>query len=288
MGSQEQSRGTDGRAQTHTPTPERTAGVVCDAAYARDVLPITDVARHLGLEPGGRRLRCPIDRSHWATVWLRRNKAKCFHCRHSPWTTIDLVMELLQLDVRGALDWIDARFDIPKRRVRVTTNRHGLTRHVYVDYPAMPQPGRLQPSVPLLRRAPGWAALTHGARLVAAFVIEASGELPVISTTYRHIQHQTGIGDRTTIKDALGQLAAIGLVQVSRELTDRDGRGRFGCRTVLRLTWGSEVFQGWLARGGRATATKYIGRISDQVSSANRHEIRPGEVAEGERKACAR
>ena len=191
---------------------------VPDADYVRGELPISDVAGKLGLQVKvkGRRVRCPNDLSHWARIWVRKNAVKCFHCRRPPWSTIDLVMQMLGNDVGAALRWIRERFDVPLRRVRVTTNRWGVTRHRFVDYPSLKRPTRLEPGVGALRRSLGWPKLSHGARQLALFLVEAiPRDTLLLTTTYRKLQRNVGIGNRGTLKRALGQLAGIGLVKTA-------------------------------------------------------------------------
>lgn len=249
---------------------------VPDAQYIRRELPIADVGRALGLEPRGRRLRCPSDRSHWASVWLRKNSLKCFQCGRRPWSSVDLVMETLQIDVRGALEWVGQHFAVPRRRVRVTTNQHGRTQHRYVVYPTVPRPKRLEPSVASLRRAPGWPGLSQGARLLAAVLVEVMPkDTLAITTTQEELRHLAGITDRRTAKSALGQLERIGLVDTAREAVDREPRsGRFTTALGVRLTWASPTFQHWLAAVPSATKSKCVKLHT--VKSTNQHEITHG------------
>lgn len=249
--------------------------IVPDAEYIRRELPVRDVAERLGLEPTGPRLRCPLDRSHWASLWLRKNMVKCFQCRCRPWTGIDLVMEILQLDVRGAIDWVAAQFDVPRRRRRITTNRWGATRHCFVDYPANPRARRLIPSLAAMRRTPGWPRLSHAARLLAAVLLDIiPRDTWVITTTQEELRLLTGIADRRAAKNAIRQLVEIGLVATAREGADRDARsGQFTTVLCARLTWGSPRFQRWLS-GAHATLSK-CGELHT-AKSTNQHEITHG------------
>lgn len=245
--------------------------VVPDAQYIRRELPVSEVAVKLGLDVRGRWVRCPQDRAHWARIWLRKNTVKCFSCRCRPMTTIDLAVHVLQADVNQAIQWIAARFDVPKRRRRITRNLRGITRRLYTDYPACKRPRHLELSIDTLRRAPFWAHLTPTARRLAAYLIQATPrESLVLSVTYRELQRSVQTGNRGTLKRAFDQLREIGFVQTSIEATERDVYGRFAGRTVIRLTWGSQQFQSLLS------ATKYIGSKMNQVKSRDRQEIEPG------------
>jgi len=233
--------------------------LVPDAEYIRRELPISEVAEKLGLEVRGRRVRCPEDRSHWASIWLKKNKVKCFKCgARACWSTIDLAMLMLEADVNHAIQWIAARFDVPKRRRRITRNLCGITRHLYVDYPARKRPRHLELSIDTLRRSPLWAHLTPTARRLAAFLIQATprGSL-VLSVTYRELQRNIQTGNRGTLKTAFAQLRETGLIETQREASGNDGFRFYASKTLVRLTWGSERFQSLFTVGG--SATQYIG-----------------------------
>jgi hypothetical protein len=233
--------------------------VVPDAEYIRRELPMSEVAEKLGLDVRGRRVRCPQDRAHWARLWLRKNKVKCFTCgARACWSTIDLVMLALQVDIKAAIDWAAARFDVPKRRRRITRNLYGITRHLYVDYPAGKRPPYLQSSIDTLRRSPLWAHLTPTARRLAAFLIQTTPrESLALSVTYRELQSNLQTGNRGTLTKALEQLRKIGLIETQREASGNDGFRFYSSKTLVRLTWGSERFQSSLTVMGRAT--QYIG-----------------------------
>ena len=200
---------------------------------------------------------------------------KCFQCRYRPWSGIDLAIEILQLDVRGALDWVAARFDVPRRRRRITTNNRGATRHCFVDYPANPRAKRLIPSLAAMRGAPGWPRLSHAARLLAAILLDIiPKDTWVITTTQEELRLLAGIADRRTAKNAIRQLTEIELVATAREATGRDAlSGRFATALCVRLTWGSPTFQLWLVCA-RATLSK-CGELHT-VKSTHQHEITHG------------
>jgi hypothetical protein len=201
--------------------------VVPDADYIRLELPMSEVAEKLGLDVRDRRVRCPRDRSHWAKIWLKKNKVKCFKCgSRACWGTIDLVMVTLRADVNQAIQWIAARFAVPKRRRRITRNLWGTTRNLYVDYPDGKRPRRLEISLDALRRSPVWASLTPTTRRLAAFLIQAvPRESLILSITYRELQRKVQTANRGTLKIAFAQLREIGLIETQREASGNDGFG---------------------------------------------------------------
>jgi hypothetical protein len=255
--------------------------LVPDAEYIRRDLPISEVAEKLGLDVRDRRVRCARDRSHWARIWLKKNKVKCFKCGAGAcWSTIDLARDVLQVDVNRAIQWIAIRFDVPKRRRRITRNLWGTTRHLYVDYPDGKRPRRLEISLDALRRSPVWANLKPTARRLAIFLI---GAVPrdslILSITHRDLQLKVEAGNRGTVKRAFAQLCEIGLVETQREATGNEGFGFYASKTVVRLTWGSERFQSSLAAAGRGNATEYIGsKLSHDIDKKVNHENDPETV----------
>jgi hypothetical protein len=236
------------------------------------------VARALALDPQGRRLRCWLDRSHWASVWLRRNRVKCFVCRTKPLTTIDLVAALLDLTLREALEWLAKRFDMPRRRLmRIDRGVLGTSRPLPLIVKCR-TPKRLVPDVSTLRRAPGWPFLSHAARLLALVIIERiPWHTPTMVTTQEQLRGFAGIADRRTAKKALAQLETIGLVATQRVASERNPlNGQFTTELCINLEWGSEKFQDWL-KHPRSRATKYRCVELHTVETANRHEIAHGE-----------
>jgi hypothetical protein len=261
--------------------------LVPDAEYIRRELPMSEVAEKLGLKVRGRWVRCPQDRAHWARLWLRKNKVKCFKCgARACWSTIDLVMLMLQIDIKAAIDWVAARFDVPKRRRRITRNLWGKTRRLYVDYTVGQRPRHLELSIDALRRAPLWGDLTPTARRLTAFLIEAvPRDSLVLSVTYRKLQRSVQTGNRGTLKRAFAELCEIGLIETQREATGNDGFGFYASKTVVRLTWGSERFQSSLTAG--SSATKSIGsKLNHESDKKVNHGAKPEESTDSPQKVC--
>lgn len=262
---------------------------VPDAEYIRLQLPVTEVAQKLGLLVQGRWVRCPHDQGHWARIWVRRNRLKCFTCGSRALTTIDLVMNSLQLDVNHAIKWVAARFTVPTRWERITTNLRGTTRHLYRDYPPRKRPPNLEPSIQALRRTAAWASLTPTApRLADYFLKTIPHDSLVMTTTYREIQAAVHIGNRATLSRALAQIADLGLVETAREASGRDGFGYYAAPTTIRLTWARERFQRSVLGTNRA-ATQLIGSELNHESDKmvnhgqrgeNRHKTEPRRSAE--------
>jgi hypothetical protein len=233
--------------------------VVPDADYIRLELPMSEVAEKLGLDVRDRHVRCPRDRSHWAKIWLKKNKVKCFECGAGAcWGTIDLAMDVLQVDVSRAIKWIAMRFDVRTRRRRITRNLWGTTRRLYLDYPVGKRPQRLEINLDTLRSSPIWAILKPTVRRLAIYLIEGvPRDSLILSITYRGLQLKVAAGNRGSLKRAFGQLCEIGLIETQREANGDDGFGFYASKTLVRLTWGSERFQSSLTAG--SSATKYIG-----------------------------
>ena len=155
---------------------------------------------------------------------------------------------VLNLDVKQAIQWIATRFDVPKRRRRITRNLWGANRRLYVDYPDGKRPRRLEINLDTLRSSPIWASLKPTARRLAAFFIqEVPRDSLILSISYRDLQLKLEAGNRGTLKRAFARLCELGLIETQREASGNEGFGFYASKTLVRLTWGSESFQSSLA-----------------------------------------
>jgi len=236
----------------HATASTSTRGLVPDASFIRQHIPIAEVARKLRLEVRDRRLRCWKDATHMASIDVRHNHAKCFGCSGQPVASnIDLVVETVACDVGAALRCIAERWRVRQVRAWITTNRWGLARRLYRDYVKAAAPASLEISTERLVGSPGWAALSSSARLLAVSLL---ARIPCdtlsVTTTYRETRAWSGIGSRNSLARALTELRAIGLMETGVSATDEEtARGWLLGRTVVRLTWASWSFQRFLEAG---------------------------------------
>ena len=231
--------------------------LVPDASYINKRIPIREVAHQLNLhpEPKGKRCRCPLDRSHFASVWVKKNRIRCFKCwsgKRSPcWNPINLVMEVKSSPVGEAIKWIADRWKVPLCNMNLTLNKWGETKRVYRAYKPKPLPDVLKPSEGALTRARGWCYLTPSTRALALVILGkvSAAENIALETTQEKLRELTGIGSRVTMKAAMKQLRDIGLITTQRVAAPIQPSRNFTTRMALRLEWASNRFQDWLKGG---------------------------------------
>ncbi len=169
-------------------------------------------------------------------------------------------MAVLELDVREAIDWVKERFDIPTCRDRITSNAMGTAHYTWADYSPRARAKRLIPDIKTMRNASAWSALSHCARLIAQLLLEIiPTDILTITTTQEKLRKLAGIGNRKTMKKALDQVIATGMIAMERSISTRDPiSGMFTSDLIIRLTWGTQEFQSWLVspRDPHSTATQ--------------------------------
>jgi hypothetical protein len=97
--------------------------MIADLGWANLKLPIADVCVALGLDiqPGGMVVRCwhgegheHADRTPSAAIRKSTNRIRCFGCMKT-FTVIDLVADVLNCDVGGAVRWLGQHFELRYR-----------------------------------------------------------------------------------------------------------------------------------------------------------------------------
>jgi hypothetical protein len=261
-----------------TPTPSRNkCGTIPDLDFIKHRVPIVDVARALDIRVVGNSAHCwrPERHEHGdrtPSVWFSRrsNKGKCFVCDRFTWSNIDLVQTVLGLSTAEAINFIAARFNVP----RIAKRRPARNRAVVPS-------GRVGCGSPVqeFMRSGVFAKLSYAAK-VLLFVLAEFCDDQTANLSYRTLQRVTGIGSRRTIKESLDMLEDVGLLKVKR------GRGTDRLRAVsgYRLTWGDANLQRLMAdthetiareikaetvlqQAARAARGVYLGKPS--VSSVN-------------------
>src|SRR5271166_4193850 len=108
------------RCKAETENARLPSNAYPDLKFIRKSVPIRDVAEQLGLRIIGNNMHCwrPDNHQHGdrtASVGLqqRKNIARCFVCDARALSPIDLVMSVLGLDLRGAVQWITSRYTVP-------------------------------------------------------------------------------------------------------------------------------------------------------------------------------
>ena len=245
-----------------------------DAQFIRREVPIAEVARRLGLKGNGRYFSCwredhpKGDGRATVGVHFKSNTVRCSGCDKRSLSPIDLVREVLQISVGDACRWFAREYpDLPKVRLKVSTNTHGVTHQTYREDASRAWP---EVNCDVLTRSPVWPRLSHAGRTLAAAIVarvpREHDVQPLLTCSYEELQWWTGIGNRRTVARALRELREIGMVVTGLAPTGRETRYGYATRqTLLRLTWWSRRFQQLLtvapsrrtAVAGRDTATGY-------------------------------
>lgn len=222
-----------------TPTTSDKCGTIPDLEHIKRHVPIADVARELNIRVVGNSAHCwrPEGHEHGdrtPSVWFSRrsNKGKCFVCDRFTWSNIDLVQAVLGLSTANAVNWIAARFNVPRIAKRRPL-RNGVV-------PA----GRVGCGSPVqeLMRSGVFAKLPYAAK-VLLFVLAEFCDDQTAKLSYRTLQRVSGIASRNTIKDSLDMLEDVGLLKVKR------GRGTDRLKAIsgYRLTWDDANLQRLMA-----------------------------------------
>jgi hypothetical protein len=221
-----------------------------DMKFINSQIPILEVARELGLAVGGKKATCPECKKRRLTFSVKLNCWRCWNCDPvgKRKTVIDLVMFILNVDAFNAAAWISKRWNVVSQvQVERSENKHGLSKHVYRRVRQIPVPERDKPSLQAVVTSPGWREMSLSARVVAMTLLALArmDEKNSVTISRKELSYLTGITDPNTLAKANREVQAIGLFEI-----DRGYRTKYAERpTVHRLTWWSQVFQGWLTAG---------------------------------------
>ena len=192
----------------------------------------------LGLRVVGNMVHCwrPENHQHGdrtPSVGLdrRANRAKCFVCDERTLSPIDLVMSVLGLDVRAAVQWITSRYDVPA----APKGRH-------IEHPER-WPERFRVGAgsagDMLVRSGIWASLTPAQRSLVRVLETFADPLTRLATiSYRGMMRYAGVRSQSTVSSALKRFRALHFLRVE---TTRDSEG---LRAVgaYRLDWDDPDF----------------------------------------------
>jgi len=230
-------------------------GLLPDAKFIRREIPIHEVVAKLGLKGNGRYFYCWREahpkRDGRATVGVHvvSNSVRCFKCHARNLSPIDLVVDVLGVSVGEAFRWFEREYaEIPRVKLRMTTNQRGITKEVCKGYTARRWP---EVSCDALALSPAWTRLSHAEKAIAAALIARTPRerdvQPLVTTSYRELQAWSGVGNRQTVARALARFRSLGLIQTALVPTGKETLHGFATRqTLVRLTWHSQRFQSWL------------------------------------------
>lgn len=204
---------------------DRTAGTlqgsIPDLGWINRSLPIADVAKALGLRVEGNMIQCwhPERHQHGdrtPSVGIRKttNRAKCFGCDTRPIGVVDLVVDVLRIDLKEAIRWIEEHFEVK----RIPKGKHLESRSKEHPY----RVGYERP-VELLVKSGIWATFGPQTQRIVpvllAFAERAEKNTLVVTSSYRRLMRFSGVKSPNSISKGTRQLEEIGWLEIHQTKT---------------------------------------------------------------------
>lgn len=186
-----------------------------DLAWINRRLPIADVAKALELCFGqGGMIHCWHPERHQngdrtASVGIHKvtNRVKCFGCDTPLIGVVDLVMEVLATDLKGAIRWLEDHFQLHHKPKGKHLESRGEERPYQIGY---------EGPIELLIKYGIWASLAPPTRAIApvllAFAERAEKDTFIVTFSYRGILRNSGVRSFSSVSKAIEQLKGIGWV----------------------------------------------------------------------------
>ena len=210
-----------------------------DLKFIKQHIPISDIARELGLSVRGYRMSCWRLENHRngdsdpsVTFWKKKNRGRCWVCDEHAWSNLDLVMMVLDCDFPAAVTWISERFAVPAAppgKHLVQRQQWNPTYRVGCGY------SRLEWVI----RSGQWAELLPSQRSILAVLDTFTDpETSEATISYRGLARYGGVCSHATVRRALQYFVRIGLLEIEH------GVGTDGFRSVshYKLTFSSRRF----------------------------------------------
>ena len=190
---------------------EQRSQTIADAAYIRNSIDVRRVAEILRIRGSGKAFHCWKGVKHAngdadPSVRLWRNRLRCFVCDGPCVGPIDLVMTVVGLDVKQAIDWIADRFEVP--RIPVTRQNSRANQLRYYD---------LADPMAFLVRSHIYAWLSGPGRQLVPVMLafseqkELSADSPRdVQISYRALMRYSGLGSPNSVRNGLRELEIIG------------------------------------------------------------------------------
>jgi hypothetical protein len=230
-----------------------------DLAYIRKSVPIRAVAEQLDLAVKGRMVHCwrPQNHQHGdrtPSVGLqeRYNIAKCFVCDTRALSPIDLVMSVLAVDLRRAVQWITSHFKVPPAR----KGRHIQHQERWSEVFRVGTSGT---ALEMLVRSGIWASLSPAQRsIIPVLETFADPQTHKVTISYRGMMRYAGIRSQSTVSTGLKRFQTLHFLRVERR---------------------------WESDGLRACNTYHLCFDDPEfVEHANQHLLQQRDLIENERK----
>lgn len=216
-------------------------GLWPDLKYIRHHVSVRDVARELGLEVFGNSARCWRSENHQhgdhspSLSFTKRNRWKCHVCDDMACSNLDLVMAFQGCDLKTAVEWIAARFDVPLVE-RGRSRRVTYPRRLRAGVAASPLDDFVRPGL--------WACLSSNARSVLGVFIgfkDPDTKEWTVEISTRGLSRFAGVSLKS-VWLALQELEGIGLLTVFRR---PPSRGAVRACNKYELTFESPRFLEW-------------------------------------------
>ena len=184
-----------------------------DLDYIRRRIPVTDVARELGLCVRGLSANCWRTDAHQhgdrspSLYFTRKNRWRCAVCDSRTMSNLDLVQAVLGCNLRQAVAWFEHRWPIPQ----VPRGKHTQCRY--------PQAWRFRigtSGLPFedLVMSGFWAMLSKAAQsLLPPLLVFTDPETGWATLSYRGLQRYAGLSCRG-VRNAVSDLQRISLLDV--------------------------------------------------------------------------
>jgi hypothetical protein len=189
-----------------------------DVEYIKARIPITAVARDLGLCVKGYKARCWRPENHRngdsdPSVGFQKakNRYRCFVCDAHSGSNIDLVMAVQGVEIRDALRWICGRYDVPsapKDQRRLSIERWSPRFRVGVSGCEL---------LDTVVRCGLWEDFGPSERaILPVLLVYADRSSGLATISYRGIMRYAGIGSPTTVSKALQRFENMHILRIVR------------------------------------------------------------------------
>ncbi len=179
--------------------------------WVRRNVPILSVAMQLGLEVVGNSAHCWRKNSHnngdanpTLGFDIPRNRYKCFRCDARSSSVVDLVMAVLGISLRKALEWLGQRFPIPTEILQTS------------QPPYDPNVWR-RVSLETIVKSGVWANLSRPRKAILVTLwTNRDSDTGLVRMSYERILRLSGLGSRKTVADTIRYFEQIGLLAIER------------------------------------------------------------------------
>jgi len=189
-----------------------------DIEYIKARIPITLVARNLGLCVKGHRARCWRPENHQngdsdPSVGFQKakNRYRCFVCDAHSGSNIDLVMAVLGVGMLEALGWICERFavpNVPSGHRQSSPERWSPRFRVGVSWFDLME---------MVVRSGLWEDFSPSEKAILPVLLTyAERETGITTISYRGIMRYAGIGSPSTVSKALRRFEHMHLLKTIR------------------------------------------------------------------------